>query len=59
MTEIICTQHGTNWQAQFVAMLPEIEQRLKKKFRHLDPASKEEALGEGIARALLGLRSTA
>lgn len=52
-TEIIRTQHETTWQSQFATMLPEIEQRLTKKFRHLDPASKEEALGEGIAHALL------
>jgi DNA-directed RNA polymerase sigma subunit (sigma70/sigma32) len=34
-------------------MLPEIEQRLKSKFRQLDAASKDEAVGEGIAHALL------
>lgn len=53
MTEKICAQDSTTWQSQFVAMLSELEQRLKSKFRDLDPASKEEAVSEGIAHALM------
>lgn len=42
----------TNWQSSFVTMLPEIEQRLQRAFRQLDPATKEEAIGEGVLHAL-------
>ncbi len=33
-------------------MFPEIHQRLKRAFRHLDPAAQDEAVGEGILHAL-------
>ena len=43
----------SNWQSSFVTMLPEIEQRLRRAFRQLDPASKDEAIGEGVLHAML------
>src|SRR6476646_5206133 len=46
-------RNETTWQANFVAMRPEIEQRLRRAFRQLDPASKDEAVGEGVLHALL------
>ena len=45
--------NGSSWQIQFVTMFPEIEQRLRLAFRQLDPASKDEAIGEGVLHALL------
>ena len=41
------------WQLAFVAMLPEIQQRLQRAFRHLDPASREESIAEGVVHCLL------
>jgi transposase-like protein len=41
------------WQAEFVAILPEIQQRLRRAFRHLDPASREESIAEGVVHCLL------
>jgi hypothetical protein len=43
----------TTWQTSFVAMLPEIQQRLRRAFRHLDPASREESIAEGVVHSLL------
>jgi hypothetical protein len=42
-----------NWQSSFVFMLPEIEQRLRCAFRHLDSASREESIAEGVVHCLL------
>lgn len=42
-----------NWQASFVVMLPEIEQRLRHAFRHLDSESRDDATEEGVVHALL------
>jgi hypothetical protein len=44
--------HGT-WQAAFVALLPEIEQRLRQTFRQLDAESRDDATEEGVIHALL------
>jgi hypothetical protein len=41
-----------NWQTTFTKMLPEIERRLSAAFWKLDPASKEEAIAEGVAHSL-------
>jgi hypothetical protein len=41
-----------DWQTEFVAMLPELEHRLRHNFRFLDPESREEAVREGIAHSL-------
>ena len=41
------------WQAAFVAMLPEIQQRLRHAFRHLDAEAAEDAVEEGVIHALL------
>ena len=41
------------WQAEFVAMLPEIQQRLRHAFRHLDAEAAEDAIEEGVIHALL------
>jgi hypothetical protein len=45
--------NASDWQTNFVAMLPEIQRRLRRSFRHLDYASKEEAIEEGIVHCLL------
>jgi len=41
------------WQSAFVAMLPEIEQRLRHAFRHLDADAREDAIEEGVVNCLL------
>lgn len=41
------------WQTMFVALLPEIQRRLRCAFRQLDPASREEAVEEGVVHSLL------
>ena len=41
------------WQAEFVAMLPEIQQRLRHAFRHLRAEAAEDAIEEGVIHALL------
>jgi hypothetical protein len=43
---------STTWQDNFLAMLPEIESRLRREFRNFDPNSREEAVREGIAHCL-------
>jgi hypothetical protein len=43
----------TNWQSTFVAMLPEIQQRLRKAFRNLDAEAREDAVEEGVIHSLL------
>jgi hypothetical protein len=45
--------HQADWQSNFVTMLPEIQQRLRRAFRHLDPASREESIADGIVHCLL------
>jgi hypothetical protein len=45
--------HECDWQSNFARMLPGIEQRLRRAFRHLDGASQEEAVGEGVAHSVL------
>jgi hypothetical protein len=42
-----------NWQSSFVTMLPEIEQRLRRRFRQLTPEAREEAIAEGVIHSLL------
>ena len=41
------------WQVEFVAILPEIQQRLRYAFRHLDAEAAEDATEEGVIHALL------
>ena len=48
-----CENNGFSWQIQFASMLPEIDQRLRRAFRQLDPASKDEAIGEGVLHSFL------
>ena len=43
----------TTWQSSFVTMLPEIQQRLRRAFRHLDAEAREEAIEEGVVHSLL------
>jgi len=43
----------TTWQTSFVAMLPEIQQRLRRAFRQLDPEAREDAIGEAVIHSLL------
>jgi hypothetical protein len=42
----------SSWQDQFLAILPEIESRLRNEFRYWNPNSREEAIGEGIAHCV-------
>ena len=43
----------TTWQSIFVAMLPEIEQKLRLAFCRLDPEAREDAIEEGVVHSLL------
>jgi hypothetical protein len=43
----------TSWQTRFVAMLPEIQQRLRQAFRHLDAEAREDSIEEAIVHSLL------
>jgi hypothetical protein len=43
----------TTWQSNFVAMLPEIEQKLRLAFCRLDPEAREDAIEEGVVHSLL------
>ena len=43
----------TTWQSNFVAMLPEIEQKLRLAFCRLDPEAREDAIEEAIVHSLL------
>src|ERR1051326_5173343 len=40
------------WQDNFLAILPEIESRLRREFRDFDANSREEAIREGVAHCL-------
>lgn len=42
----------SHWQNEYLALLPEIEERLSGAFRHLDPESREECTREAIAHSL-------
>jgi hypothetical protein len=44
--------HG-GWQQDFVELLPQIEERLKLTFRHLDPDGREEAIQSATVFCLL------
>ena len=43
----------TTWQARLVAMLPEIEQKLRLAFCRLGPEAREDAIEEGVVHSLL------
>jgi hypothetical protein len=43
----------TTWQSIFVAMLPEIEQKLRLAFCRLDPEARDDAIEEGVVHSLL------
>src|SRR6476469_4948192 len=43
----------TTWQSTFVAMLPEIEQKLRLAFCRLDLEAREDAIGEAVVHSLL------
>jgi hypothetical protein len=43
----------TTWQSSFVTMLPEIQQRLRRAFRHLDAEAREDAVDEAVIHSLL------
>jgi hypothetical protein len=45
--------HQAGWQAKFVAMLPEIQQRLRRAFRYLDAEAREDAVEEAVIHSLL------
>ena len=46
-------RNETTWQSAFVAMLPEIEQKLRLAFCRLDPEACEDAIEEGVVHSLL------
>jgi hypothetical protein len=46
-------RNETTWQSAFVAMLPEIEQKLRLAFCRLDPEAREDAIEEGVVHSLL------
>jgi hypothetical protein len=46
-------KNESNWQAEFVTMLPEISRWLRLAFRQLGPEAREDAIEEGIIHALL------
>ncbi len=43
----------SQWQAEFVAMFPEINHWLRVAFRQLGPEAREDAIEEGIVHSLL------
>jgi hypothetical protein len=45
--------HETTWQSNFVAMLPEIQQKLRLAFCRLDPEACEDAIAEGVVHSVL------
>jgi hypothetical protein len=46
-------RNETTWQSAFVAMIPEIEQKLGLAFCRLDPEAREDAIEEGVVDSLL------
>jgi hypothetical protein len=46
-------QNETTWQSRFVAMLPEIEQKLRLAFCRLDSEAREDAIEEAVVHSLL------
>jgi hypothetical protein len=46
-------QNESTWQSDFVAMLPDIEQKLRLAFCRLDPEAREDAIEEGVVHSLL------
>ena len=46
-------RNENTWQSDFVAMLPEIEQKLRLAFWRLDPEARENAIEEGVVHSLL------
>jgi hypothetical protein len=53
MIAVNIERNGNTWQSNFVAMLPEIEQKLRQAFCRLDPEAREDSIGEGIVHSLL------
>ena len=45
--------NGSQWQTAFVDMVPEIQQRLRRAFRHLGHEAHEDAVEEGVVHTLL------
>ena len=51
----VCSHHEekqVRWQSEFVKLLPELEHRLRRRFRDLDPESREDAVEEGVIHAV-------
>src|SRR4051812_35867456 len=44
---------GSNWQNEFVKLLPEVRKWLGFAFRHLEPEAREESIEEGVVHSLL------
>jgi hypothetical protein len=43
----------SQWQESFITMLPQIQRRLRRAFRVLDPAAREESIEEAVVHCLL------
>ncbi len=46
-------RNETTWQSSFVAMMPEVVQKLRLAFCQLDPEAREDAIEEGVVHSLL------
>ena len=53
MIAINNVRNETTWQSAFVAMLPEIQLKLRLAFCRLDPEAREDAIEEGVVHSLL------
>ncbi len=52
-TKVVNNQPSTDWQHTFLTMLPQIQQKLRLAFCHLDPESQEDATADPVAHCLL------
>jgi len=53
MKEPVCRKKSSAWHEGFLAMLPTIQRRASLAFRHLDKESREEAIADTVANALV------
>jgi hypothetical protein len=53
MKEVDREELQSNWQTRFVDMVPEIQKRLSRAFRHLDADLREDSIEEGVVHSLL------
>lgn len=48
---------SSDWQTEFLSLLPKIESHLHHAFRHRDPASLEEAIVDGVVICMMSFKS--